>query len=60
MGVLYVFDEPSIELHQRDNDRLLKTLEKLSDIGNTVVVVEHDEKTLLSFSDHYLINNLFF
>ena len=53
MGVLYVLDEPSIGLHQRDNDRLLKTLEKLRDIGNTVVVVEHDEKTILS-ADHVL------
>jgi excinuclease ABC subunit A len=53
MGVLYVLDEPSIGLHQRDNDRLLKTLEKLRDLGNTVVVVEHDEKTILS-ADHVL------
>lgn len=45
-GVLYVLDEPSIGLHQRDNDRLIKTLEKLRDIGNTVVVVEHDEDTI--------------
>ena len=53
MGVLYVLDEPSIGLHQRDNDRLLKTLEKLRDLGNTVIVVEHDEKTILS-ADHVL------
>jgi len=45
-GVLYVLDEPSIGLHQRDNDRLIKTLENLRDIGNTVVVVEHDEDTI--------------
>lgn len=45
-GVLYVLDEPSIGLHQRDNDRLIKTLERLRDIGNTVVVVEHDEDTI--------------
>jgi excinuclease ABC subunit A len=45
-GVLYVLDEPSIGLHQRDNDRLIKTLEKLKDLGNTVIVVEHDEDTM--------------
>lgn len=45
-GVLYVLDEPSIGLHQRDNDRLIKTLENLRDIGNTVVIVEHDEDTI--------------
>lgn len=45
-GVLYVLDEPSIGLHQRDNDRLLKTLHHLRDLGNTVVVVEHDEDTM--------------
>ena len=45
-GVLYVLDEPSIGLHQRDNDRLLKTLKKLRDLGNTLVVVEHDEDTM--------------
>jgi excinuclease ABC subunit A len=45
-GVLYVLDEPSIGLHQRDNDRLIKTLERLRDLGNTVVVVEHDEDTI--------------
>lgn len=48
MGVLYVLDEPSIGLHQRDNDRLLKTLLHLRDIGNTVVVVEHDDATILA------------
>ena len=46
MGVLYILDEPSIGLHQRDNDRLIKTLERLRDIGNTVIVVEHDEDTI--------------
>ena len=46
MGVLYILDEPSIGLHQRDNDRLLQTLKHLRDIGNTVIVVEHDEDTM--------------
>jgi excinuclease ABC subunit A len=46
VGVLYILDEPSIGLHQRDNDRLLDTLRKLRDLGNTVVVVEHDEDTI--------------
>lgn len=46
MGVLYVLDEPSIGLHQRDNERLLRTLERMRDLGNTVVVVEHDEETI--------------
>lgn len=46
VGVLYILDEPSIGLHQRDNDRLIKTLEHLRDIGNTVIVVEHDEDTM--------------
>jgi len=45
-GVLYVLDEPSIGLHQRDNDRLLATLKRLRDLGNTLVVVEHDEETI--------------
>jgi excinuclease ABC subunit A len=48
VGVLYILDEPSIGLHQRDNDRLIQTLLKLRDIGNTVIVVEHDEQTMLS------------
>jgi excinuclease ABC subunit A len=48
MGVLYVLDEPSIGLHQRDNDRLLGTLTKLRDLGNTVIVVEHDENTIIA------------
>ena len=47
-GVLYVLDEPSIGLHQRDNDRLLGTLKRLRDLGNTVIVVEHDEEAILS------------
>ncbi|WP_195430657.1 excinuclease ABC subunit UvrA [Clostridium sp. D46t1_190503_E9] len=46
MGVLYILDEPSIGLHQRDNDRLIGTLKNLRDIGNTVIVVEHDEDTI--------------
>ena len=45
-GVLYVLDEPSIGLHQRDNRKLLATLSRLRDLGNTVVVVEHDEETI--------------
>ena len=45
-GVLYVLDEPSIGLHQRDNERLIKTLQRLRDLGNTVLVVEHDEDTI--------------
>ena len=48
MGVLYILDEPSIGLHQRDNERLLETLKHLRDIGNTLIVVEHDEDTMLS------------
>jgi excinuclease ABC subunit A len=46
MGVLYILDEPSIGLHQRDNDRLIATLVRLRDLGNTVIVVEHDEDTI--------------
>ncbi|MGV3073517.1 excinuclease ABC subunit UvrA [Clostridium baratii] len=46
MGVLYILDEPSIGLHQRDNDRLIQTLKHLRDVGNTVIVVEHDEDTI--------------
>ncbi len=45
-GVLYVLDEPSIGLHQRDNDRLITTLRRLRDLGNSVIVVEHDEDTI--------------
>ena len=47
VGVLYILDEPSIGLHQRDNSKLIATLKKLRDIGNTVIVVEHDEETML-------------
>ncbi len=50
-GVLYVLDEPSIGLHQRDNSRLLETLKRLRDLGNTVIVVEHDEEAILT-ADH--------
>ena len=46
MGVLYILDEPSIGLHQRDNDRLIQTLKNLRDVGNTVIVVEHDDDTI--------------
>jgi len=52
-GVLYVLDEPSIGLHQRDNERLIKTLKHLRDLGNTVLVVEHDEETI-RVADHVL------
>ena len=48
MGVLYILDEPSIGLHQRDNDKLLATLKRLRDLGNTLIVVEHDEDTMLA------------
>jgi len=48
MGVLYILDEPSIGLHQRDNEKLLKTLRRLRDLGNTLIVVEHDEDTMRS------------
>jgi excinuclease ABC subunit A len=51
VGVLYILDEPSIGLHPRDNDRLLRSLERLRDLGNTVVVVEHDEETMRA-ADH--------
>ena len=51
VGVLYILDEPSIGLHQRDNDRLLETLARLRDLGNTVLVVEHDEDTIRA-ADH--------
>ncbi len=53
VGVLYILDEPSIGLHQRDNARLLDTLKRLRDIGNTVLVVEHDEETILE-ADHLI------
>ena len=51
MGVLYILDEPSIGLHQRDNNKLIKTLQNLRDLGNTVLVVEHDEDTMFA-ADH--------
>ena len=51
MGVLYILDEPSIGLHQRDNDKLLETLRRLRDLGNTLIVVEHDEDTIRA-ADH--------
>ena len=51
VGVLYILDEPSIGLHQRDNSKLITTLERLRDLGNTVIVVEHDEQTMLA-ADH--------
>ena len=53
VGVTYILDEPSIGLHQRDNKKLLRTLEKLRDLGNSVIVVEHDEETMVS-SDYIL------
>jgi len=53
VGVMYILDEPSIGLHQRDNDRLLSTLVHLRDLGNTVIVVEHDEDAILS-ADHVI------
>jgi excinuclease ABC subunit A len=53
VGVMYVLDEPSIGLHQRDNQRLLDTLTYLRDLGNTVIVVEHDEEAIRS-ADHVL------
>ena len=51
MGVLYILDEPSIGLHQRDNHKLLETLKRLRDLGNTLIVVEHDEETMLEADD---------
>ncbi|CAM3513941.1 excinuclease ABC subunit UvrA [Halomonas lysinitropha] len=53
VGVMYILDEPSIGLHQRDNNRLLQTLERLRDLGNTVIVVEHDEEAIRA-ADHVL------
>ena len=53
VGVLYILDEPTIGLHQRDNDRLINTLKHLRDIGNTLIVVEHDEQTIKS-ADHII------
>jgi excinuclease ABC subunit A len=54
VGALYVLDEPTIGLHQRDNDKLIKTLTTLRDLGNTIIVVEHDEDTI--FSSDYLVD----
>ncbi|MEK7460289.1 MAG: excinuclease ABC subunit UvrA [Patescibacteria group bacterium] len=54
VGALYVLDEPTIGLHQRDNDRLIKTLQNLRDIGNSIIVVEHDEDTI--FASDYLVD----
>lgn len=54
VGALYVLDEPSIGLHQRDNDRLIKTLTELRDLGNTIIIVEHDEDTI--FASDYLVD----
>jgi excinuclease ABC subunit A len=51
IGVIYILDEPTITLHQRDNNRLLKTLSNLVDVGNTVIGVEHNEETILT-ADH--------
>ena len=53
VGVLYILDEPSIGLHQKDNDKLLATLRHLTDIGNTLIVVEHDEDTMYA-ADHII------
>ena len=54
VGALYVLDEPTIGLHQRDNDRLIKTLKTLRDLGNTIIVVEHDEDTI--YASDYLVD----
>lgn len=54
VGALYVLDEPTIGLHQRDNDKLIKTLQNLRDLGNTIVVVEHDEDTI--FASDYIVD----
>ena len=54
VGALYVLDEPTIGLHQRDNERLIKTLQSLRDLGNTILVVEHDEDTI--FSSDYIVD----
>ena len=54
VGALYVLDEPTIGLHQRDNDRLIKTLENLRDLGNTIIIVEHDEDTI--YASDYIID----
>ena len=54
VGVAYILDEPSIGLHQRDNDKLLATLKRLRDLGNTLVVVEHDEDTM--YAADYIVD----
>ena len=54
VGALYVLDEPTIGLHQRDNERLIKTLTELRDLGNTIIVVEHDEDTI--YSSDYIVD----
>jgi len=54
VGALYVLDEPTIGLHQKDNDKLIKTLENLRDLGNTIIIVEHDEDTI--YSSDYIID----
>ena len=54
MGVLYILDEPSIGLHQRDNAKLLATLKRLRDLGNTLIVVEHDEDTM--YAADYIVD----
>ncbi len=54
VGALYVLDEPTIGLHQRDNDRLIKTLENLRDLGNTILIVEHDENTI--YASDYIVD----
>lgn len=54
VGALYVLDEPTIGLHQRDNDKLIKTLEDLRDIGNTIIIVEHDEDTI--YASDYIVD----
>ena len=53
MGMLYVMDEPSIGLHPRDSNRVIETMKKLRDIGNTVIVVEHDIETIMN-ADHVI------
>jgi hypothetical protein len=54
VGALYVLDEPTIGLHQRDNDKLIETLKHLRDLGNTVIVVEHDEDTI--YASDYMVD----
>ena len=54
VGALYVLDEPTIGLHQRDNARLIKTLQELRDIGNTIIIVEHGEETI--FASDYIVD----